>query len=861
MQDRLSRERWSVVSPYLDQALELTRIQRLDWLASLRRDDPTLADDVEGLLQQHDDLLKEGFLEGDSPLRPTHGDGWSAPTVPGYRVSRLLGEGGAGQVFLAEDETLGRTVAIKVLPEGFGPDPKARERFLREARTMAAIQHPRIVHVYGFGEAEGRLYLVMEHVEGESLADLIGRTSPAPLDQALRILRQACEALEAAWEKGIIHRDIKPSNVLLDRRGDVKVADFGLAKSLNAPVEPVTHSGEILGSPHYMAPEQVRGAPLDFRTDMYALGILFFEVLTGTRPFEGSNPYDIADKQLHNPLPPLSEVRPDAPQGAARLVDWMTRKAPGERPGSYAEILSALDGLATGSLSPVGPRPKRRRLLALALAAAGAAIAAVAFDIGGWRQDATINRPPAIRSIAVLPLENLSGDAEQEYFTEGMTDALIGNLSKVGALRVISRTSTMRYKGAKAPLPQIARELSVDAVVEGSVWRSGQRVRINARLSHAPSDRSLWAESYERDLVDVLALQRELARAITQEIRVNVTRDERARLAIAPAVDPEVYHAYLKGLYHLKWNEKSLREALEHFQEALRRDPTYAPAYVGMANCYNSLGTVHLGRPPRDIRPLAAAAAQRALALDEGLAEAHAALASTRLPEWHWTAAEQGFRRAIQLNPSAVSAHVGLSNLLLAQRHTDEALAEARRAQEIDPLSPWARVQVAYVLLNGRRYDEAIQQYRSVIELDPTFALARWFQAVSYAEKGLFPEAIAQLQGALETSGRNPAVLGSLGAVYARSGRRAEALALLEELTALSKRGYVTPAAFVFLYTGLGDKDRAFEWLEEAARERSNLMLFLAVYPPLDPLRSDPRFHALLRRVGLPSPEGGAGSP
>jgi TolB-like protein/Flp pilus assembly protein TadD len=643
---------------------------------------------------------------------------------------------------------------------------------------------------------------------------------------------------------------------------------------LNAPVEPVTHSGDILGSPHYMAPEQVRGAPLDFRADVYALGILFFEVLTGTRPFEGSNPYDIADKQIHSPLPPLSAVRPEVPEGVTRLLGWMTRKAPDERPGSYADIVSALDGLATGSMSP-GPPPRRRRLLALvppawtarpkatlALAAAGALIAAVAFDIGGWREHVPPERPPAIRSIAVLPLQNLSGDADEEYFAEGMTDALIGNLSRVGALRVISRTSTMRYKGTESSLPEIARELSVDGVVEGSVSRSGQRVRINARLSHAPSDRSLWAESYERDLVDVLGLQRELAEAITQEIRVNLTRDEQARLALAPAVDPEIYQAYLKGRYRThRRNERGLREAMEYFRQALGRDPSYAPAYAGLADCYLVLASVQGGRPPRDLRPLATAAAERALALDDGLAEAHFALASTRLFEWHWGAAEHGFRRAIQLNPSFALARRGLSVLLQVQGRTEEALVEARRAQEIDPLSPRIREQIPYVLLNARRYDEAIEHYRSLLELEPGDSTTHWWLGVSYAEKGLFPEAIAQLQAALDTSGRNPAMLGYLGWALATAGRRAEALAALEELTALSKRGYVTPAAFVLLYTGLGDKDRAFEWLDKAARERSNLMIFIAVHPPLDPLRTDPRFHDLLRRVGLPSLRGGAGSP
>jgi tetratricopeptide (TPR) repeat protein len=411
----------------------------------------------------------------------------------------------------------------------------------------------------------------------------------------------------------------------------------------------------------------------------------------------------------------------------------------------------------------------------------------------------------------------------------------------------------MRYKDAKASLPQIARELGVDAVVEGSVLRAGGRVRINARVSHAPSDRSLWSESYERDLADVLVLQRELAEAITRKIQVVLTADERTRMAAAPAVDPDVYQAYLKGRHHLKGTEQELRTAMEYFQDTVRRDPRYAPGHAGLAMCYALLGTVAVGRSPADTRPLAVAAAQRALELDDGLAEAHAALAEVKLFDWDWTAAEEGFRRAIQLNPSLAQARVGFSQYLLGKGRLEEALAEARRAEEIDPLWPRTGHQVGYVLLMSRRYDESIDQYHRVLALDPTFVTARWFLGMDYAQKSMFDEAIAQLERGVTDSGRSPAILGSLGLVQARAGRKEATRAILAELEAQSRRRYVSPAAFVFVSIALGDTDGAFAWLEKAAQDRTNLMIFLGVYPPLDPLRSDPRFKELLRRVGLPA--------
>jgi tetratricopeptide (TPR) repeat protein len=379
-------------------------------------------------------------------------------------------------------------------------------------------------------------------------------------------------------------------------------------------------------------------------------------------------------------------------------------------------------------------------------------------------------------------------------------------------------------------------------------------VRISAQLIHAGTDGHLWAESYERDLRDVLALQRELAQAITQEIQVKLTREEHARLGGAPAVDPEVYQAYLRGRFHLhQRTQEEIRKAIDLFQEALARNPSYAPAYAGLSSCYSALGSVQLGRPPEDTRPLAMAAARKALELDDRLAEAHTSLAAIQLSMWEWAGAERGLRRAIQLDPSYAAARRVLSEYHTLFGRVDEALAEARRAQELDPFSPQGPLQAGNALLNARRYDEAIVELRRALELDPKNSAAHWSLGVIHAEQGRFDEAVAEHERALALSGRSPAFLGSLGSVHARAGGRAQALALLDELNALSARGYVTPAAFVFLYAGLGEKDRAFEWLEKAAQDQTNLMKYLRVFPLLDPLRSDPRFQDQLRRAGLHS--------
>jgi TolB-like protein/DNA-binding winged helix-turn-helix (wHTH) protein/Flp pilus assembly protein TadD len=464
------------------------------------------------------------------------------------------------------------------------------------------------------------------------------------------------------------------------------------------------------------------------------------------------------------------------------------------------------------------------------------------------------NPQPAVSSIMVLPLENLSGDTAEEYFADGMTDALIGDLAKIGSLHVISRTSSMHYKGTKKSLPEIAGEIKVDAVVEGTVQRSGDRVVVRAQLIHAATDRHLWVQTYERNLRDVLDLQSEIAQAIAREVQIQMTPAEQARLTSRHPVRPKAFDYYLQGryLYWHKRTEENLHKAIELFQNAIKEDPSFAQAHVGVADCYNALGAVQFGAlPPMEARRLAEEAAVKALALDGALAEAHNALGFVKHYNWNWNEAEPEFKRAIELNPNYANAHNFYSSYLMSWGRADESIAESNRARELDPFSLSISAQRGFLLANARRYDEAIEQLRSVIAMDPNHYQAHWFLGYIYAFNKQFDEGVAASEKAVVLSGRSPGALGMLGLVYGLAGRKEEARKVLNELLDLNQRRYVTPAALVNVYIGLDEKDQAFVWLEKAYEERSNYVAYLKVLPMVDPLRSDPRFADLVRRVGL----------
>jgi TolB-like protein/Flp pilus assembly protein TadD len=783
-----------------------------------------------------------------------------------YEIRDLLGAGGMGEVYRAHDPRLGREVAVKVLPAECSRDADRLRRFEHEAQAAGRLNHPNIMAVLDVGCQDTMPYVVSELLEGETLREAI--RNGLPPRKAVDCAVQIAQGLAAAHEKGMVHRDLKPENVFVTRSGLVKILDFGLAKLRPTPeaagageqatATQDTRPGTVLGTAGYMSPEQVRGEALDHRSDIFSLGAILYEMLARRRAFTADTAAETMTAVLRADPPPL----PSTPHGVSpaleRIVRRCLEKRPGERFHSAEDVAFALQAISEGATAV----PRRRAWAAPA--AAGLIAAAIAVVVLGTRP---LRRPAAggealpIRSIAVLPLENLSRDPGQDYFADGMTEALIGDLAKIGSLRVISRTSAMRFKGISKPLPEIARELSVDAIVEGSVLRSGDRVRITAQLIRGATDEHIWNDSYERDLKDVLALQSEVARAIAGRIRTAVTPEEKARLGSAPPqslavreIDPRAHEAYLKGRYHLnKRTGAELLVAIEYFEAAIRTAPRYAPGYAGLAKCYLLLPAAGIGAAaPKDVLPKAKEAARHALAVDDSLSEAHSVLGyALTLHEWDWTGGERSFERALALDPSDATAHFWYGAHLAARGRLDEAIASARRARALDPVSPIVNAGVAWMLYLAGRYDEAVEHSRQALALDPAFAIGHLRLGTAYEGKGMLPEAIAELRKAVASSGESPDMVAALGHAHATAGDRGEARKILAGLKDLSQRRYVSAYHIAVVHAGLREKDEAFEWLQKAYEERSWGLAFLNVDPDAVPLRSDPRFSDLVHRLGL----------
>jgi eukaryotic-like serine/threonine-protein kinase len=860
----------------VEAALKRSPDERAGFLREACAGDEELRREAESLLAY--DSRAGSFLE-EPALKRTAAliEADSAESLVGRRIGHYeiiskIGSGGMGDVYLARDTSLDRRVALKLLPADFMTDAERVRRFTQEAKAASALDHPNVCTIYEVGQSSSFLYIAMQYIEGVTLKQLIG-SRPLKLDALLSISLQAADALAAAHELGIIHRDIKSDNIIVTPKGQARVLDFGLAKltssrgrtDVSGAETRLTRTGVVMGTPNYMSPEQARGERVDHRSDIFSLGVVVYEMASGEMPFKGKSEAETMNAVINESHTPVSAFNEDLPAELSAVIDRALSKEPANRYQSMGEMVLNLRqvGRAVGLLGPgdsegsvipyvpLGRRPARRWIWAVTLLGL-----ALLIGVGLWLFSLrTVPQPPLrIESLVVLPLENLSGDPQQEYFADGMTDALIGDLAKIGSLHVISRTSAMHYKGTKKSLPEIARELKVDAVVEGTVQRAGDRVGIRVQLIQAATDRHLWVETYERDLRDVLGLQSEIAHAIAREIQAKITSAEQVRLARNRSVNRKAFDDDLQGRY-LYWHmrtKENLEEAIEYFQGAISADPTYAPAYVGLADCYNLLGTEQIGAlPPIEARRKGEEAAGKALELDSELAEAHAALGWLKHFDWEWAAAEREFKLAIELNPNHANGHLFYSGLLASSGRLDDGIEEVNRAQELDPFSLSISAVRGFILENARRYDEAIEQLRRVIAMDPNHYPAHWYLGHTYAASGRFNEAIAASERAAALSGRAPGALGFLGLAYGLAGRKDEANKVLKELLDLQRRRYVSPPALANVYIGLGDKDQVFFWLEKAYQERSNYMAWLKVFPLHDPLRSDPRFDDLLRRIGL----------
>lgn len=772
-----------------------------------------------------------------------------------YRIVELIGEGGMGVVYRANDERLERDVALKVLPPGTLSDEAARKRFRQEALALSKLNHPNIATVYDFDSQGGTDFLVMEYIEGTTLDQRLS-SGPMPEEQVRQLGTQIAAGLECAHAHGIIHRDLKPGNLRVTSDQRLKILDFGLAKLLrplnaSAATQSLSQTGHAVGTAPYMAPEQLLDETVDARTDVYAAGNVLYEMATGRRPFPEKQSSRLMDAILRQPPIPTRNLNGRISLQLEAVILKCLEKNPEKRYQSARELAVDLRRAA----EPAGPTAetpgKARKWYIVAALAAAMAVALVL----AWNARKGMNHqnaPGHVSSLAVLPLENFSHDPEQEYFADGMTEELITEMAQIRSLRIISRTSVMQYKGTHKTVPEIARELNVDAIVEGSVMRSGQQVRITAQLVEGPSDRHLWAKSFDRDLQNVLNLQSEVARSIASEIQVSLSPQEEARLTRSRPVNAEAHDNYLKGRYH--WNRfttDGMKAATGYFQQAVAADPKYALAYVGLSDAYHQSTNFGIG-PPSELMPKAKAAVLKALELDNDLADAHATLGWIKWHyDWDFAGAEKEFRQALQLDPANAKAPGMYADFLDSLGRFDEALVQHRRALEIDPVWLISNSNFGDSFYFARRYDAAIEGYKRTLAIDNTFAAAHFGLAQTYKQKQMYREALAELEESFTLDGKQEDARRA-GQAFAAAGWDGVERVLIEIDQKERAAGYSPPGDIAFHYAALGDKDRSFEWLEKAHAERDESLLYLKVEPGFDPLRSDPRFAELVKRVGLP---------
>jgi len=773
-----------------------------------------------------------------------------------YEVIEELGKGGMGEVYRVFDKKIEEEVTLKLIRPEIAADRKTIEKFRNELKFARKIAHKNVCRMYDLNEEEGTPYITMEYVPGENLKSIIAMTKQLSVSTAVNIAKQICEGLAEALRLGVVHRDLKPSNIMIDKEGNARILDFGIARSLKA--KGITGAGVMIGTPEYMSPEQVEEKEVDQRSDLYALGVILYEMMTGRIPFEGDSALSIALKHKTEVPPDPREINAQIPEDLSRVILRCMEKDKEKRCQNAEELLSELSKIEKGIPTPERMVSKRKtirekisemkwkRLLIYGVMA----ILIISLIVGGIYL--ITGRREVIHAIAVLPLANLSDDPQQEYFADGMTEALIGELTKIKALqRVISRTSVMRYKNTDKSLPEIARELNVDVVVEGSVLLIGKQVRMTAKLIDARKDRHIWTNSYNRDVQNILGLQRELARSIAKEIKIAVTPEEQAQLTEASPVNPEAYQLYLKGRY--VWNKRTrddLEKALEYFGQAIEKDPNSALAYTGLADTYAILPG-YADFPPTEAYSKAKEAAQKALAIDDTLAEAHTSLANVTKYDRDWISTEKGYKRAIELSPNYATAHHWYAYDLMLMGRFDESIAEINLAQELDPYSLIINANVGFILYHARRYDQAIEHYRNRLKMDPSFWLLHMYLGRALVQVEKYEEAIVEFQEAINLSGRIAENLSVLCYGYAISGRRAEAMKILSELNQLSMQKNVSPYLIAIIYVGLGLSDQAFEWLYKAVENPDILLVHIKVDPIFDSIRPDPRFKELLRKVGL----------
>jgi serine/threonine protein kinase/tetratricopeptide (TPR) repeat protein len=787
-------------------------------------------------------------------------------TISHYRIVEQLGAGGMGVVFKAQDNRLERAVALKFLPENLAQQPQALERFRREARAASALNHPGICTIYDVGEQDGRAFIAMEFIDGETLRGHI-HGKPLPLDEQLDLGIQIAEALDAAHAEGIIHRDIKPANIFVTKRGRAKVLDFGLAKLIpkgiataaaDSPAAPSDSSsvlGIISGTPSYMSPEQVRGDDLDARTDIFSLGLVLYEMATGTQAFRGGTGGAIIEAVLTRPPASVCSINPHVPPRLEAIIDKALRKDRSQRYQHASDILADLQRLKRASDSgSVDREPDTQSVPASPgdpLSSASNPGSRASTQPSGSFRAPRVSK--MISSLAVLPFENVSRDPENDYLSDGITSSLINNLATVPKLRVMARSTVFRYKGREIDPQAIGRELHVRAVLTGRMMQSGGSLRIDTELVDVATGSQIWGAQFDRKPGDIFTIQDEISHEISGKLRLQLTRAEKKRLVRRHTEDPEAYRLYLQGRHHWnRWTEEGFYKAIGYFHQATQKDPGYALAYAGVADSYVLLGW-NSYLPPKEAFPEGKAAALRALELAPDLGEAHTDLAAVLwLHDWQWPEAQREFQRSLELSPCYPTANHYYAECLMTMGRHAEALSRMKKSLELDPLSLIINVAIGWGYYHARQYDQAIEQLLRTVELDPNYPMTHWLLGLLYRKTARYDSAIRAGEKGVQLSGGSPLMRAALAQSYAEAGGVKDAQQILDDLTKLAQHKYVAPQFFAGIHIGLGENDRALEYLEKSCAEHCHWLIYLHIDPGMDSLRGNPRFQELLRRVGLP---------
>ncbi len=774
-----------------------------------------------------------------------------------YEICSPLGVGGMGDVYRAKDTRLGREVAVKVLQDHLAHDPEALERFRREVSAVAALSHPKILAIHDVGVEQGLTFAVMELLVGETLKERIGRTRLS-CRRAVDVAVGIADGLAYAHGKGIVHRDIKPGNVFLSSDGEVKILDFGLARAeppipLQDPSDGSTVSfhtrpGTVLGTINYMSPERVRGLPGDAGSDIFAFGCVLHEMITGTRPFSRETIVETVEAILNEDPPELANSGNSLPRGLQRVVTHCLEKDPEHRAQSAHDVAFELRGLADASTVSI---PRFTRALPRFRWALGILITQAVVMTAAFLYLLTL-RDNAIYSLAVLPFANESTDSDTQYLSDGLTESIIHKLSHLPGLRVVPRNTMSRYHGQDVDPLEIGRALNVRAVLAGRILHRNGNLTVGVELIDVANNSQLWGERYTGQAADILAIEENLAKDISQALRLRLKCKEKSWLARRYTDNADAYRAYLQGRFW--WNkrtEEGFRKAIDCFNEAIEIDPAYALAYAGKADCYCLLGWYF--RPPKEVIPTAKQAVERALEIDDTLAEAYSSLGWIHLVyDWDWSASERAFKRAIELEPRYATAHHWYAVLLMAMRRPEEAAREIHRARELDPGSLMINTHLAAVDFARGEFNRAAEQFRGTIEMDSDFVPARVGLGWTLQATHDYDQAITEFQTVQELAGRRPRAVGLLGHTYALAGQRDKAIEELRVLTELSRRQYVPSVNFAMIHAGLGEMDQAFEWLDKAVEDREGFLLpYLTMSPWCDRMLSDPRLAKLLRRIGL----------